>query len=229
MERVYRRIVSELLDEIVTGRLAAGEWLPRAEDIAARHACSPSAAREAIRALEERRVVQVHPGRGQEVLASDRWMVLDQDVAEATLVRRRDQQLLREALEFVRLMETRAAMLAARRASDGDVELLAQTVGQMRDASRGANGAHRRDDRFLEAEAEFHRTLVRLTRNRFLANALELHAVVAQARRERAADRDGAVIMLHERIVTALAQRDPTAAAAAVDDYARHLASWLRV
>jgi GntR family transcriptional regulator, transcriptional repressor for pyruvate dehydrogenase complex len=230
MERVYRRIVSELLDEIVTGRIAAGEWLPGTDDIAARHACSPSAAREAVRALEERRVVEVHAGRGQEVLGADRWVVLDHDVAEASLLRHRDQRLLRDAVDFLRHLETRAAMLAATNVRDGDIALLRQTLEQMRASSQGDNGAEDRADRFAEAEADFHRTLMLLAGNRFLASALEqLHPVIARVRQRRAADRDATVIMLHQRIVAALARRDSTAAAAAVDDYGRHLASWLRV
>jgi GntR family transcriptional repressor for pyruvate dehydrogenase complex len=225
MDRLYQRIVTELLDEIVAGRIAAGESLPKVDDIAARHACSPSAVREAIRALEERRVVAVRAGQGQEVLPDDRWRMLDRDVAEATLLRHGDQRLLREAVDFVRLVETRAATLAARKLTDGDVAMLAQLLDRMRTASRNGAG-----DRFDDAEADFHRTLILLARNRFLAGALEeLYPVVARVRRRRAADRDPAVIMFHERIVIALAQRDGALAAAAADDYGRHLASWLRV
>jgi GntR family transcriptional regulator, transcriptional repressor for pyruvate dehydrogenase complex len=226
MERAYRRVFAELLDEIVAGRIGAGESLPKADDIALRHVCSPGAAREAIRALEERRLVEVHAGQGQTVLADDRWMMLDRDVAEATLLRTRDPQLLREAVEFLRVVETQAAMLAAARAKDGDVLLLEQTLDQMRESSRGGNG----DDRFALAESEFHRALVLIAGNRFLASALEpLHPVIELARRRRAADRDPSVIVQHERIVAAVSARDATAAAAAADDYGRHLASWLRV
>ena len=100
----------------------------------------------------------------------------------------------------------------------------------MRRAARGANGASTRDQRFVVAEADFHRTLMMLTGNRFLASSIEdLHAVLARVRRRHAPDRDPLVIVLHERIVAALRERDATAAAAATDDYARHLASWLRV
>jgi DNA-binding FadR family transcriptional regulator len=229
MDRVYRRIMSELLDDIVTGTIPVAGWLPRVSDIAARHACSRNAAREAIRALEERRVVQVHAGQGQQVLAPDRWALLEREVAEAALARHRDTQLLREAVDALRLIETQAGMLAARRVRDGDVTLLEQTLDRMRASGRGGNGAEDRDERFAEAEASFHRTLMLISGNRFLASALEsLHPVLASVRRQRAADRDPVVIQLHERIVAALSDRDVTATAAAVDGYARHLAGWLR-
>jgi DNA-binding FadR family transcriptional regulator len=220
MERAYRLIVSELLDDIVSGEIAAAGWLPAVEEIAARHACGPTVAREAIRALEERNVVEVHAGQGQQVLPSDRWSVLDRDVAEAALLRHRDTPLLAEAVEAFRLVETQAGMLAARRLRDGDLRLLAEAIERMRTA----------DERFAEADADFHRTLVLLARNRFLADALgSLHAVLALARRAAAPERDLAVVGLNERIVAALGDRDPTATAAAVDAYGRHLAGWLRV
>jgi DNA-binding FadR family transcriptional regulator len=223
MDRVYRRIMTELLDEVVAGRIAAGERLPTVDEIAARHACSPSAAREAIRALEERRIVEVHAGQGQEVLRDDHWRLLDHDVAAAILLHHGDQRLVREALDLLRPLLTHGAAAAARKVTDGDVALLAQIVEQMR-APGGVAG------RFTEAESDFQRTVIRIGLGRFAASALdEIHPVVAQLRRSRAADRDGAVIVLHERTVTALAERDATAAAAAADDYGRHLASWLRV
>ena len=102
MDRIFRRILSELLDEIVGGGIPAGSWLPKADDIAARHACSVGTAREAIRALEERRLVEVHAGQGQEVLTADHWALLDRDVAEAALRRSGDPQLLRESPSWPR-------------------------------------------------------------------------------------------------------------------------------
>jgi DNA-binding FadR family transcriptional regulator len=217
MDRTYLTIMSEILDDIVSGSLPAGSWLPKADDIAARHACSPWAAREAIRALEERGVVEVHAGKGQEVLTADRWALLDRDVAEAALLRHGDPQLLREAVDALRLLETQAAMLAARRVREGDLALLEQTLDRM----RGSSDA--------EAEEAFHRTLAIMSGNRFLASALEsLHPVIASVRRQRAPDRDAAVVRAHEGIMAALHERDATAAAAAIDAYGRHLASWLR-
>jgi GntR family transcriptional repressor for pyruvate dehydrogenase complex len=221
MEAAYRRIVSELLDDIVARRVAAGEWLPSVDEIAARHACGRGAAREAIRALEERGLVEAQAGKGQQVLTDDHWALLDRDVAEAALVRHGDTRLLREAIEAVRVLETQAVMLAARRLDEGDLRLLAGTLDLMRE-SVGAP--------FLAAEQEFHRTLAAMSRNRFLAGALAwLPGVVAAVRRQRAGERDAAVVRAHESIMAAISERDATAAAAAVDAYGRHLASWLRV
>jgi DNA-binding FadR family transcriptional regulator len=230
MEPAYRRIMSELLDEIVTGRFAPGERLPSVGDLAARHACGRAAAREAIRALEERGVVEAQPEKRQQVLLHDHWAVLDRDIAEATLLRGGDTRLLRQAIEALRLVETQAVMLAAPRVDEGDLELLSGTLELMRESISGGNGARALAARFLAAEQDFHRALTAMSGNRFLADALKsLHGVIATVRQVEAGERDPAVVRAHEAIMAALWERDPTAAAAAVDTYARQLASWLRV
>jgi GntR family transcriptional repressor for pyruvate dehydrogenase complex len=222
MDRVYRRIMVELLDDIVTGVIARGTWLPSEEEIAARHACGRPAAREAVRALEERGVVEVQPGSGQRVLETDRWSVLDADVAEALLLRHPDGAALAEAVRALRVVEVEAAQLAAPRIRDGDVALLREALELMSAAS--ADGAA-----FAEAEAYFHRIVMLVSGNRYLAGMLEsLQPVLARVRRHRAPERDRAVVRLHEAIVAALDARDPLAAAAAAEAYARHMARWLR-
>jgi DNA-binding FadR family transcriptional regulator len=226
VERAYRHILADLMDDAVTGRLPAGDWLPRLDDIAARYACSPNTAREAVRALEERQVVTVHAGQGQQLLEIARWKLLDGDVAEAVLLRHSDPKLLAEAVDFMCVAETRAAQLAARRLYEGDLRQLSGLLDLMRVAARDAP----RDDRFVLAETDFHRTLIALARNRFIASALEhLHPVLVAVRQLRSPDRAPAVIGLHERIMSALGERDPTATAAAINGYARQLASLLRI
>jgi DNA-binding FadR family transcriptional regulator len=223
VHRAYRRIMTELLDAVASAEIASGEWLPRVDEIAARHACSAGAAREAVRALEERRVVSVHAGQGQQVRTAEHWDLLDPDVAAAVLIRHRRLPFVSDAVEAMRLVETQAGLLAARSARRGDVLLLREHVARMATAAGNAGGE------FADAESSFHRALMWISGNRFLAAMLEsLHPVLAQARRRLAADRDPAAVTLHERIVAALAENDETATAAAVDDYGRHMASWLR-
>lgn len=229
MRRLYRPIMAELLHEVVSGDLPSAGWLPGEQELAERFACSRSVVREAVRALEERRIVEVRSGQGQQMLGDDRWDLLDGDVAAAVLLGRRDPGLLRDALEAVRLVEMEAAMLAAVRARPGDLGLLAEALERMRSAAGGGNGAADVDDGFADADASFHRTLATIAGNRFLAAMLEpLPPLLALLRRRRAPDRDGAVLVLYDRILAALHARAAKDAARAVDDYGRHLASWLR-
>jgi DNA-binding FadR family transcriptional regulator len=226
MRRRYRSVMQALLRDVVRGDLPNAAWLPREREIAARFACSRAVAREAIRALEERRIVSVQAGEGQQVLPDDRWNLLDRDVATAVLLDARDLPLLREAVEAVQVVETTAGMLAARRAGMGDATLLDDIVERMRVAADGEDVPGQDD--FLDAEATFHRTLALISGNRYLASMLEdLNPVLAALRRRRMPQRDTLVVLLHERIVAALRARDATATAAAVEDYNQRLAGWL--
>ncbi len=221
MERMYVQVMDELLDAIVTGRYAAASWLPGIDELAARHACSPATIRQALRALEERGLVDVAHGRGQQVLADDRWRLLDRDVAAAVLVEHPAPRLLAEAAEAFRLVGVQAARLAATRARPGDAAVLQDAIERMREAATTRAS--------VEAETDFHRGVALISGNRFLASMLEtLPQALAAARRERAPDRDALTVRLLERIVTAVSAADPTAAAAAAEDYGTRLDGWLR-
>jgi DNA-binding FadR family transcriptional regulator len=230
MERLYQRIMTELLDGVVSGAIPPASRLPRVKDMAERRACSVGPVREAIRALAERRIVKVQAGRGQEVLDADHWDLLDRDVLEAVLVRQRDPQLLREAIDALRLYEVQVALRAARRVRPGDLTELGQILDQMRESARGGNGAEDRADVFLDAETTFHHILMAASGNRIMVSALRfLHPTVALARHRLAPERDAAVVRFHENMLLAFRERDPTAAAGAMESYGNHLASWLRV
>jgi DNA-binding FadR family transcriptional regulator len=203
VQRLYRRIMAGLLDDIVGG----ARRLPTLDAIAGRYACGHQAAREALRALEERRVIEVRAGHGQRVLERDRWDLLDRDVAAAVLLRHRDVRLLRDAIEALTVVELQAAMLAARRALDGDLALLEGTLERMRDGDG-------------TAERDFHRALVLVSNNAWLAAMLEnLHPPLVELRGRRGP----AVVRPHETIMAALWARDAAASAAAIEGYGRHL------
>src|SRR5688572_24555760 len=109
----------QILTDIVDGRYAIGERLPSEVRIATRYQASRGVAREAVRALEERRVVTVTHGRGQVVLPDARWNMADSDVLLVIARSGRDPSLVLDAIE------TRAAheRTAARRAAVRDAAL----------------------------------------------------------------------------------------------------------
>jgi GntR family transcriptional regulator, galactonate operon transcriptional repressor len=75
--RLHRDAVDELLAGIVKGRYAAGVLLPKETELVEELGMSRGTVREALRALEERGVVQVTHGRGARVQPPEEWNVLD--------------------------------------------------------------------------------------------------------------------------------------------------------
>jgi DNA-binding FadR family transcriptional regulator len=115
--RRHREILDALLDGIVTGRHPPGTLLPKEELIAAEFDVSRGTGREALRALEERRVAAVRHGRGATVLPADEWNTLDDAVAAALVRSRRRAAFVDEVTELRRLLEPAVAELAAERAT----------------------------------------------------------------------------------------------------------------
>ena len=73
MSRLHRQLMRVLIADIACGSLALGDKLPREADLAAQFSVSRGVAREAIRGLEERGLVDVKHGRGATVNPEERW------------------------------------------------------------------------------------------------------------------------------------------------------------
>jgi DNA-binding FadR family transcriptional regulator len=206
----------DLLDDIVAGRYAPGEMLPREQDLEARWAISRGIVRETIRALEERGVLTVKHGRGATVTGTERWNVLDADVMRALLNGRSAGRLVDELLELRRALEVEAARLAAQRRTSSQLVALSNAV----EAIRSAPNARAR----AAVEADFHRLLVEATGNHALTQvAAPLLDAMNAAADFLGAGRDSAAE--HERIVTAIRERDPDAAATATAEHLDTVAS----
>jgi DNA-binding FadR family transcriptional regulator len=221
MGRRYRDVAQTLLHEIVDGEPPPYEWLPREVELEQRFGCSRQVIREAIRWLEERRLVGVRSAQGQQVLGDDGWDLLDPAVLEPMLLRRDPgRRLLRETIEAVRVIEVDAGRLATQRARDGDFDVLAAELMRMQAAEE--------PERFIQAQAAFHHALVLISANRVLAQTAEpLHGVLARIRHARAAERTPAVLRQHQRILAALRARDAPATTGAVSELADQLTRWL--
>src|SRR5512137_1413361 len=63
-ERLYERIVSQIEQRIVAGEIKSGDQLPSENELAKQFGVSRTAVREAIKALREKRLVEVRPGVG---------------------------------------------------------------------------------------------------------------------------------------------------------------------
>jgi DNA-binding FadR family transcriptional regulator len=129
--------------EIVAGVRQAGDMLPKGVDLAAEFEVSRGVARETIRALEERGLISVRPGKGATVNEPSTWDVFDPDVLAATLESGHGGDVLAEYVECRRILEIEAAGMAAQRASTRDVGLLTEALARVEQA-RGASRGHRR-------------------------------------------------------------------------------------
>lgn len=223
MRRRYHEVMAELGDAIVGGRYAEGAWLPSVTGLHEQFGCSTGVVREALRGLEERGLVAVQQGRGAKVRQREDWDTRNPHVLRACIARGPEPEVLRQAIQARAAVECEAAARAVASAADDDFKLLLANVEAMERASSRSEA-----QAFDAAEVWFHRTLALLSDNEVLAKLSEpLHGVLADVRRERAPDRDGAAIRHHRRILEGVSSRDRALAARSILAYAERLSDWV--
>jgi DNA-binding FadR family transcriptional regulator len=190
--RRHQDVVEALLDQIVAGDFAPGDRLPKEVVVAELYGVNRGTAREALRALEERRVAIVKHGRGSIVQPSTSWNVLDPAVAAALLRARGRASFGREIAHARLTVEPELAALAAEHAGRVDRAALAHAMQE--DAPAGA----------------FISELGRIARNRPLA-------AVAVALRSLAPLPEPPEGALHE-VLEGVIAGDPRRARAAMED-----------
>jgi GntR family transcriptional repressor for pyruvate dehydrogenase complex len=228
MARLHRGMMQSIAAEIVSGRRAEGELLPREVDLAESFDISRGIVREGIRALEERGLLHVRHGRGAAVAPRADWDLFDPDVITALLAGPAASELLGDYLEVRRIVEGDAAQLAAERASEGDIAALGACLGAMEDSVklRGAEA----EARFHDADVAFHEALMTATGNRALGTlARRIHDALLAARYPlaRPAYRKERALPEHRAIFDAVGRQDGAGARAAMQAHLDTVAGYL--
>jgi DNA-binding FadR family transcriptional regulator len=224
--RRHQPPMRDLLRQIVRGEYAPGDKLPKELDLAEQYGISRGVARESIRGLEERRVVEVRHGRGQMVTDPEQWDVFDGEVL-AALLDSDGEALIREVLEAQKFFEIEAAALAARRAGPEHLTALTETLDAMAASAALAPISDVAAARYRVDRLTFHRRLVRAAGNRALAGMIEpLYSALATAGMQPITREDlDAEIAECRLIVAAIADGDDSAAMETVDE---HLTAFAR-
>jgi DNA-binding FadR family transcriptional regulator len=220
-----------LIGEIASGAIGEGERLPREQDLAAQFGVSRGVARECIRGLEERGLITVKHGRGATVTPSSRWDVFDPDVLSALIGGESGSEILHEYTECRRILEVEAAGLAAERAGEAELEMLAEAYEQMTGAAERARANPAAERLYQEADVAFHRAIVGAAGNRALARmTLPIHRALATAlgllaRPEHRFERG---LPEHKRVLEAIQAGEADAARRAMADHLDTIEGYLR-
>lgn len=205
--RLYRKIAARLTQEVREGRYPVGARMPAERELAVLMGVSRPVVREALLALEVLGIVEVKVGSGAYVLRlpDDEPPVVD--ASEVTPI-----ELAQARLIF----EGEAAWLAALNITDEELQLLEQTVAEMR----------REDGTFEEWQAaltQFHLTMAKATRNvaveRGVQNLWDMRSRSPECRRmlEEARNHNYRYALeQHVEILAALKARDAVRAREAV-------------
>ena len=198
-------VVEQLQNQILSGSIATGTWL-RQERLAAEFGVSRTPVREALRALQARRLIEMHPHRGALVCGPTA-----RDIREAYAVRAE--------------LEGFAAHLAAESVRDDELERL---IGAARlfeaEVSRNKPAAHHERPDWHTANDLFHEAILDAAENHRLKATIEdLHRSFPRNLTWSALSGDFRLLTenveQHRRILDAIARRDSAAARAAMADH----------
>jgi GntR family transcriptional regulator, transcriptional repressor for pyruvate dehydrogenase complex len=206
---------------IVAGELRPGDRLPREADLAERLGLSRSSLREAVRALSLVRVLDVRQGDGTYVTSLDPSLLLD---ALSFVVDLHHEGSLLHLLEARRVLEGQAALLAAQRITDEQV----QELRELLEAMPGCETV----EEFVANDIAFHRAVAVASGNPVIAKLLEsLSGQTVRARIWRGITEGGAIdrtIAEHRAIFDALEQRRPELAQSWMTVHLASVEAWLQ-
>ncbi|KZE91138.1 HTH-type transcriptional regulator LutR [Microbacterium sp. TNHR37B] len=206
---------------IVSGELAPGDRLPPEKELSERLGLSRNSMREAVKALEVIRVLDVRRGDGTYVTSLEPRLLLE---AISFVVDMHDDASLLEIFQVRRILEAQATGAAAQRAEPEDVAALeAELQAVARDTDI---------ETLVEHDVRFHGAIVALGGNRYLASLVEsLTSHTVRARVWRGLTQDGAVertLHEHRAIVDAIAAGDVELATSLATAHVAGVEQWLR-
>jgi DNA-binding FadR family transcriptional regulator len=216
---LFRRVLTQLGEEICAGVYLPGQVIPAEPILCERLEVSRVVVREAIKALAAKGMLDVRRKTGTMVRETANWNLLDPEIvtwrAHVTGI---DMTLANDLLELRRILEPAAARLAAQRATAVDRCELRAAYAQMERAVAGEGD-------YVAADLAFHRTILRACANPFVNQIQEGIATVLRIMFDEVAETEGGParsLPLHLAVCAAIEAGDAEAAERAV----RGLIDW---
>lgn len=207
---------------IVSGELGPGDRLPPEKELSERLGLSRNSMREAVKALEVIRVLDVRRGDGTYVTSLEPHLLLE---AISFVIDMHDDRSLLELFAVRRMLEAQATGLAAGNATEDQARLLLEEIGSVDEHTVTI-------DDLVEHDTRFHREVVHLAGNEYLSSLIDgLSSQTIRARVWRGLTEQGAVartLSEHRGIADAIAQHDQALATALATAHVAGVEQWLR-
>ncbi|MBI1795213.1 MAG: FadR family transcriptional regulator [Chloroflexi bacterium] len=211
-ERLYERIVSQIEQRIEAGDLKVGDQLPSERELAEQFAVSRTAVREAVKALRQKGLMEIRPGRGtfitnatSDTIRDSIGMLMKFGIAKGS----------GNLVEVREILEPEIAALAATRITDEYITAMREAVEIMETALDNV-------DVFVEADLDFHLALAEGTQNPFIPILMDSIIDLLREQRKRIGLTKGGLQrgqVHHKKILDSVIRRDPQAARQAMQDH----------
>lgn len=200
--------------DILTGKYPVGSNLPVEADLLAHFQVSRTVMREVLKTLQAKGLVAPKPRVGTRVTHPMHWNFFDAEVLSWKVAIGLDDAFRRDMAEIRRLIEPRAAALAAERQDEDAISTIRSALDYMRVSDQDAL-------RFAQADRNFHLAVGAASGNplmRSIASVIEtaLTASFATIAPREQAEIHAQVVASHERILHAIETGDAEGASAAM-------------
>lgn len=218
-------IVKQIKRLIFAGHLHPGNRLPGERELMKQLKVSRSSLRQALQALESIGYVKTIPGKGTFIqVFSENAVSLMESImlpwAEG------NEEQLNELLEVRLILELEATALAAKRASQDDIQLIQDALDDIINAH-----ASRQLNEMVSANIAFHRAIAQASGNSLMVTLTDSIAATMRDLSSFALRISGGLsdsVEEHKRIFDAIAAGDPLAARAEIDQHLRGVEKLLK-
>ena len=215
-ERLYERIVSQIEQRIEAGDLKVGDRLPSERELAEQFAVSRTAVREAVKALRQKGLLEILPGRGTFITNGTSDTVRS---SLDMLIKMGSTKGSGHVVEVREILEPEIAALAATRITE-------EYIASMQEAVNIMDTALDNVDLFVEADLDFHLALAEGTQNPIIPILVDSIIDLLRKQRKRIGLTTGGLQrgqVHHKKILDAIIRRDPQAARQAMQDHLRQV------
>jgi DNA-binding FadR family transcriptional regulator len=209
---LHGQVAHEIGRKIVSGAIGEGEVLPREAELAATHAVSRQAVREALKVLAAKGLVASRRRAGTFVLPRANWNLFDPDVLAWHPAGAIAPAFFNDLVELRKLIEPAAAALAAERATEVEIERMQAALEGMRANLKGQPAFH-------EADIEFHAAILAGSGNSLIDALSTIIGPVLKTAFHVQAHSDTtfhAALEIHEGLFDAIVRKDVEGARAAM-------------
>ena len=213
--------IVKIKDMIISGELSPGDRLPPEKELSERLGLSRSSLREAVKALEVIRVLDVRRGDGTYVTSLEPQLLLE---AMSFVVDLHDDASVLDIFAVRRILEPAATALAAGNMTPETAERLRSMVDAVDETTSVED--------LVVHDLDFHRAIADATGNGYLSSLIDgLSSHTTRARVWRGITQENAVartLAEHRSIVDALAHGDADLARALTTVHISGIEQWLR-
>ncbi|HJO94734.1 MAG TPA: FadR/GntR family transcriptional regulator [Victivallales bacterium] len=209
--KVYRKIITDIQNQIVSGQLQLGDKLPAERTLVSNYNVSRSSVREALRTLEIIGIIESRHGDGNYIANN----ISDFCFEPISLSFQLQNGKIEDIFELRNMFEIRSSILAAKNITDMEKQELKKLLTNFDNVSSAESVA--------EYDKKIHKSIAKYSKNILLItlySAVEKLVEFTINYRSSTVSMDNSLIEIHKNLCRAIINRDPHAAKRYAEEHA---------